>query len=177
MTKRAVEATREAGVRKGGEWQGGPGARRRAPLAFLVVLATAGAVALVTPGQGSSPPTHGVTARRAATSPPTARLLLAGDVMLGRGVSQAAAADPGGLFEGVRFELASADYALANLESPLTRRSHDPAHGPNALEASPQSARLLASAGFDAMSVANNHAGDAGPATVSDTIRALARAG
>jgi len=112
-----------------------------------------------------------------APSGPTVRLLFAGDVMLGRGVAASAGADPGGLFTGIRFEVSSADLAVANLESPLTLRRHDPASGPNALEARPASAGLLAAAGFDAVGVANNHAGDAGPHTVTDTILALSRAG
>ena len=97
--------------------------------------------------------------------------------MLGRGVARAAAIDPSRLFSGLRSQLASADLAVANLESPLTTRPHRPSAGPNALEARPASARLLAAAGFDAMGVANNHAGDAGPRTVADTQRALAAAG
>ncbi len=111
-----------------------------------------------------------------ASSPRTARLVFAGDVMLGRGVAPVAAADPQGLFAGVRDELAGADLAVANLESPLTLRPHRPAFGPNALEAPPASAALLRGAGFDAIAIANNHAGDAGPHTVSDTLAALARA-
>jgi poly-gamma-glutamate synthesis protein (capsule biosynthesis protein) len=105
------------------------------------------------------------------------RLLFAGDVMLGRGVARVAAVDPAGLFAGIRLEVRSADIAVANLESPLTSRSHDPTSGPNALEAAPASAELLAKAGFDAMGIANNHAGDAGPGTVTDTIGALSGAG
>jgi len=106
----------------------------------------------------------------------TARLLFAGDVMLGRGVATVAAADPAGLFAGIRLDVAAADLAVANLESPLTSRPHDPASGPHALEASQASARLLAAAGFDALGIANNHAGDAGPGTVADTVRALSAA-
>ncbi len=94
--------------------------------------------------------------------------------MLGRGVAKVAAAGPAGPLDGVRLQVSSADLALANLESPLTSRPHDPASGPNVLEAPPLSARLLAAAGFDAMGIANNHAGDAGPGTVPDTMRALA---
>jgi poly-gamma-glutamate capsule biosynthesis protein CapA/YwtB (metallophosphatase superfamily) len=104
------------------------------------------------------------------------RLLFAGDVMLGRGVASAAVTDAGDLFAGIRFEVSSADLALANLESPLTTRAHVAAKGPDALEAKPSSARLLGLAGFDAVTIANNHAGDAGPKTVSDTMRALAAA-
>jgi poly-gamma-glutamate capsule biosynthesis protein CapA/YwtB (metallophosphatase superfamily) len=123
----------------------------------------------------SAPTTVGGHA--ASTSETAVRLLFAGDVMLGRGVAKIAAADPDGLFAGIRFEVASADLAVANLESPLTSRPHDPAFGPNALEAPPASARLLAAAGFDALGIANNHAGDAGPRTVADTLRALEATG
>ncbi len=97
--------------------------------------------------------------------------------MLGRGVATAVAADRGGLFAGIRLEVSAADVAVANLESPLTSRPHAPASGPHALEASQASARLLAVAGFDALGIANNHAGDAGPGTVADTVRALSAAG
>ncbi len=80
-----------------------------------------------------------VAGRAASTSETAARLLFAGDVMLGRGVAKIAAADADGLFAEIRFEVASADIAVANLESPLTSRPHDPAFGPNALEAPPAS--------------------------------------
>jgi poly-gamma-glutamate capsule biosynthesis protein CapA/YwtB (metallophosphatase superfamily) len=107
----------------------------------------------------------------------TVSLLFAGDVMLGRGVARLATAGPDRLFADVRFQVRSADLAVANLESPLTSRPHDPAFGENALEASPASARLLVAAGFDAVGIANNHAGDAGPATVTDTMEALSKNG
>lgn len=105
------------------------------------------------------------------------RLLFAGDVMLGRGVAGIPVSEPAGPLAGVRWPVASADLALANLESPLTTASHDPAAGPNALEAPPSAAAFLAAAGFDAAAIANNHAGDAGPATVPDTVDALAAEG
>jgi poly-gamma-glutamate capsule biosynthesis protein CapA/YwtB (metallophosphatase superfamily) len=102
------------------------------------------------------------------------RLIFAGDIMLGRGVAPVAKARPYDLFAGIRFEISSADLAMANLESPLTKRAH--VTGPDALEAPPSSARLLGLAGLDAVTIANNHAGDAGPGTVRDTMRALAAA-
>ncbi|MGZ8612941.1 MAG: CapA family protein [Actinomycetota bacterium] len=98
------------------------------------------------------------------------RLIFAGDVMLGRGVAML---EPSTLFEAIRGVVSRADLAVANLESPLTIRPHLATAGPNALEASPASAALLRSAGFDAVGVANNHAGDAGPSTVTDTVHAL----
>jgi poly-gamma-glutamate capsule biosynthesis protein CapA/YwtB (metallophosphatase superfamily) len=107
----------------------------------------------------------------------TVRLLFGGDVMLGRGVGRVAARDPASVFAGIRLAVSSADLAVANLESPLTPRPHLASAGPNALEARPETARLLAAAGFDDLGIANNHAGDAGPQTVPDTMRALAAHG
>jgi poly-gamma-glutamate synthesis protein (capsule biosynthesis protein) len=65
--------------------------------------------------------------------------------------------------------------ALANLESPLTaapqvRAGHD-------LRAPPASVAALRAAGFDAVSLANNHALDAGPAGLRETARTLHAAG
>ncbi|HEX6230431.1 MAG TPA: CapA family protein [Actinomycetota bacterium] len=107
----------------------------------------------------------------------TVRLLFAGDVMLGRGVAEIAVSEPAGPLAGVRWPVASADLAIANLESPLTARPHDPGSGSNALEAAPSAASWLRAAGLDALAVANNHAGDAGPRTVSDTVDALSEEG
>ncbi len=107
---------------------------------------------------------------------PLVRIVFVGDVMLGRGVAPVAAGDPEGLFEDVRYVIASADIAAGNLESPLTRRRHI-AMNPNDLTADPAFAELLAAAGFDLLSVANNHSGDAGRESVADTVGALEEAG
>ncbi len=139
---------------------------RRLRLALVALLA--GAVAVVAAGSGDG-------ARPTATG--TVRLLFGGDVMLGRGVARATAADPQSALAGIRLQAGSADVAVANLESPLTTRPHLARFGPNALEARPAAAGLLRAAGFDAMAIANNHAGDAGPQTVPDTMRALSKHG
>lgn len=99
-----------------------------------------------------------------------------GDIMLGRGVAPIASGDPGGLFQEVRWVLQSSDLAVGNLESPLTSRPHQSAN-PFRLEADPETARLLAGAGFGVLSLANNHIGDAGPGGVTDTVENLAAAG
>lgn len=91
--------------------------------------------------------------------------------MLGRNVADVVDLDPDGLFEDVRYVVASADIAVGNLESPLTLRSQV-VEGEQ-LIADPDSARLLSDAGFDAMGIANNHAGDAGSESVLDTMVAL----
>jgi hypothetical protein len=127
----------------------------------LVLVLLAGCAA----GPGGSAPAEG-----------TARLLFAGDVMLGRRVAPVAAAEGPAFFEGVRHVISSADLAVANLESPLTLRPHLSSN-PNVLKADPALAPLLAGAGFDLMSVANNHAFDSGPEGLADTIGALEAAG
>ncbi len=132
----------------------------------LLMTGLVGLAALCSGSGGASSPSAGGTLR----------ILFAGDVMLGRGVARLPV-PPLALLAGVRAQASSADLAAANLESPLTRRPHLASHGPNALEAAPSSARLLAAAGFDAMGVANNHAGDAGPGTLTDTAGALERYG
>lgn len=111
-----------------------------------------------------------------ATSGGIVRLLFGGDVMLGRGVEPVVRNDPWSIFADARPTLTAADLTIANLESPLTRAPHAVGNV-NHLEALPRAARVLRAAGFDAMSVANNHAGDAGPRTVIDTTEALRGAG
>jgi poly-gamma-glutamate capsule biosynthesis protein CapA/YwtB (metallophosphatase superfamily) len=103
-------------------------------------------------------------------------LTFVGDVMLGRGVAPIASGDPTGLFEEVRWIISSSDLAMGNLESPLTTRTHQSSN-PHALEADPATAPLLADAGFDVLSLANNHIGDAGPLGILDTIEAVESAG
>ncbi len=121
---------------------------------------------------GATDPRSGEDERREAGALPTVRLLLAGDVMLGRGMSAVVARDPDGVFADVRHLVAGADAAAANLESPLTHRAHV-SRNQNTLEADPADAGVIARAGFDVLSIANNHAGDAGPASVLDTVAAV----
>ena len=147
-----------------------------AAVVSAIGVATAGCGGAGTP-ERTTPAAGDEASQQARPERTTVRLIFAGDVMLGRGISELAAADPAGLLAGIRFPLDSADIAIGNLESPLTARPHDPASGANALEASPAYARLLSAAGFDAMAIANNHAGDAGPLTVADTESALRDAG
>jgi poly-gamma-glutamate capsule biosynthesis protein CapA/YwtB (metallophosphatase superfamily) len=102
-------------------------------------------------------------------------LVFVGDVMLGRSVAPVVASDPASVFERLRPAVVAADLAFANLESPFTHRPH--LHGEHALEADPAAAALLAGAGFDVVGLANNHATDAGPDTILDSIAALDAAG
>lgn len=100
----------------------------------------------------------------------------AGDVMLGRGVARALNGDWDAAFApDVQPWLAQADLALANLESPLTTAPQISAGYD--LRAPPEAVAALRSAGLDVVSLANNHALDAGEAGRAETIATLRTAG
>ncbi len=97
--------------------------------------------------------------------------------MLGRGVRESC--ESRGLmypFEQVVDHLQRADLTFCNLESPLTDRS---VRFPrvNALIASPEMAPILKRVGFDVVSLANNHAVDAGRLGLRRSRELLADAG
>ena len=141
------------------------------PLRLTIrVFAAAAFLLVATCFSSASPPGED---RSTGTAPIS--ILMAGDIMLGRGVAPIAAGDPAGLFEDVRLVVKSADLSLANLESPLTDRAHRSAN-PNSLEADPALASVIERAGFDLMTLANNHIGDTGPDGVVDTIKAVENA-
>lgn len=142
---------------------------RLATLAAAVVLIAA--CGAIVDESASTPP-----ATAASSTRPTARILLVGDVMMGRGVTAALDSDPDAVFAGVRHLLDSADVSGANLESPLTTRPHL-SDNENMLAASPDTADHLAAAGFDLVSLPNNHSTDAGPDGLIDTMTAVATSG
>lgn len=160
--------------------------RRAWPHAFLVATAVVACSSLPEPESAavSAPPEADPAAtslvatapRLAATAPSLVRVTLVGDIMLGRGIAALVAADPDAIFSEIRHLLVSADIAGANLESPLTTLPHTGA-GKNVILASPDVARVVAGAGFDVVSLANNHAADAGPGGILDTIDATGAAG
>lgn len=84
--------------------------------------------------------------------------------------------DSGSVFADVRHLIAGADIAAANLESPLTTRPHT-SENANELEADPTAVSVLAAAGFDVMSLPNNHTMDAGIDGLGDTVSTLSSAG
>jgi poly-gamma-glutamate capsule biosynthesis protein CapA/YwtB (metallophosphatase superfamily) len=127
----------------------------------------------------------------------TLTLALVGDVMLGRGVAQALDGDWGAAFVEVRPWLAEADLAFANLESPLTTVPFLPFVPPTGgddpplsalsiggdeggvcdLRAPPEAVVALDDAGFDVVSLANNHAFDAGETGARETVNILRAVG
>ncbi len=96
-------------------------------------------------------------------------LIVVGDVMLSRGV-----ADPAAALAPMSGMLRRADLTVGNLESTLSTRG-EPTQGGDSFGGSPALLGPLRSAGFDALSLANNHAGDYGEQALVDTVGTLAR--
>ena len=110
---------------------------------------------------------------RAAT-PPAARpvsLFVAGDVMLGRGAVLDLRRGQTPLQQ-LAAQSRSADIAFCNLECVFSPRVAAARWKP-LLFALPSAARYLRNAGIDLVSMANNHALDAGEVGVDDTVRIL----
>lgn len=122
-------------------------------------------------------PTVVASVTRAPTAPvalssASARLLFVGDVMLGRGITKVRQQNGNGYpLALVAPIIRSADLAFANLESPLTNVTSF--RGGYNLRAEPAAAESLSLAGFDWVSVANNHSGDHGRGGTVDTLHAL----
>jgi poly-gamma-glutamate synthesis protein (capsule biosynthesis protein) len=96
---------------------------------------------------------------------------LLGDVMLGRDVQPSAES-----FAYLAPYFSSADLVAANLESPLTRAPAQ-TESPYVLCAPPEHARILADAGFDLLTLANNHNLDCGEQGLVETQSALEGSG
>ena len=95
------------------------------------------------------------------------RVLVVGDVMLSRGVR-----DPAAALSPMSGFLRRADLTVGNLESTLSTRG-EPTQGGDSFGGSPRLLGPLRGAGFDAMSLANNHAGDYGEQALLDSVETL----
>jgi poly-gamma-glutamate synthesis protein (capsule biosynthesis protein) len=105
---------------------------------------------------------------------PAVRLLFAGDVMLGRSVEAAATSrsDWAFPFRRVAARLQAADVAFGNLECVAAT-----AGPPTTFRADPRTLTGLREAGFDVVSLANNHTADAGLAALAEMASHLDRLG
>ena len=116
-----------------------------------------------------------------ADSPKPAReqtLLFAGDIMLSRTVGKKMAAEDDYKypFEKIGPMLKAADLAFANLECPVSDVGRNKGHL-YSFRADPRVMEGLNFAGFDVLSVANNHMDDWGHAALVDTLDRLRAAG
>jgi poly-gamma-glutamate synthesis protein (capsule biosynthesis protein) len=102
---------------------------------------------------------------------PPVTVTVVGDVMLARGVT-----DPAAALAPLAPRLRGADVTVGNLESTLSRAGA-PTQGGDSFGADPGVVEPLRRAGFDALSLANNHAGDFGEQAMLTTVRRLRAAG
>ncbi|MBN1520158.1 MAG: CapA family protein [Spirochaetales bacterium] len=120
------------------------------------------------------------TARQLPPAPRELSFLACGDVLLARGPGRRAAeigSRP--LLEHVRGLVSGADIAFANLETPISERGKPyPGKPPGiTFRADPDTLDGVAWAGFDVVSLANNHMNDHGPRALADTLEHLDAAG
>ena len=113
------------------------------------------------------------TANLTPTGAPTPSLQVnleaVGDIMLARPVGdQVLAQGPGIVFAGIQSVLDSADVLVGNLECALTAGGEKQSKN-YTFAAPPEAAQALALAGFDVLSLANNHAMDYGSQGLFDT--------
>jgi poly-gamma-glutamate synthesis protein (capsule biosynthesis protein) len=95
--------------------------------------------------------------------------------MLGRRVGDRHRADPGAPLKPLAKRLAAAEITVGNFESTLSR-SGSPTQGGDSFAASPRVTSGLRAAGFDLLSLANNHAGDYGDRALRQTLARFAKA-
>ena len=104
-------------------------------------------------------------------------LVFVGDMQLGRGVGRAIALKGADYpFAGTSMITRAADLAVGNLECALSREGR-PLVKRYSFKASPACADGLARAGFDILSLANNHTMDCGRTGLLDTMAALKKRG
>lgn len=109
-------------------------------------------------------------------SPSITTLTVVGDIMLGRRVGQGIVDDPAAPFRPFAEQLAAADVTVGNFESTLSRNG-SPTQGGDSFAADPAVLAGLELAGFDAVSLANNHLGDFGDLAMHETFAAFESAG
>jgi poly-gamma-glutamate synthesis protein (capsule biosynthesis protein) len=109
---------------------------------------------------------------------PPVEIAAVGDIMLGRSLAAAVAhtGDQGFPTRLVAAMLTGADLAIGNLECVLSERG-TPAQKRYTFRAAPSAVEALTLAGFDVLSLANNHAMDFGGEALLDTIATLSAAG
>ncbi|OGO49667.1 MAG: hypothetical protein A2Z30_05635 [Chloroflexi bacterium RBG_16_64_43] len=112
-----------------------------------------------------------------APRPKGVRLMLLGDIMLGRGVAQAYVGESWeSALEAIGPLTAQAHLTAANLESPLTFHPRAAPVGYD-LRAPPESVRALSGSGVSLVSLANNHILDGGQSGLTQTLDVLREAG
>jgi poly-gamma-glutamate capsule biosynthesis protein CapA/YwtB (metallophosphatase superfamily) len=124
-----------------------------------------------------SPEEYPLRANAVRPREPVVTVAVVGDIMLGRGVAEAARGNnhPAPALRPTARRLARADVTVGNLENTLSRAGA-PTQGGDSFAADPAVVEGLLEAGFDVLGLANNHLGDFGDRALVQTVRRL-RAG
>ena len=106
--------------------------------------------------------------------PEVTTIAAVGDIMLGRRVGDRHRADPGAPLKPLAKRLAGAEITVGNFESTLSTAG-SPTQGGDSFAASPRVTSGLRAAGFDLLSLANNHVGDYGDRAFRQTLARFAK--
>jgi poly-gamma-glutamate capsule biosynthesis protein CapA/YwtB (metallophosphatase superfamily) len=101
--------------------------------------------------------------------PEVTTITAVGDIMLGRRVGDRHRGNPGAPLAPLGKRLARADITVGNFESTLSAAG-SPTQGGDSFAASPRVRPPLRAAGFDLLSLANNHVGDYGDRALRQTL-------
>ncbi len=101
--------------------------------------------------------------------PEVTTITAVGDIMLGRRVGDRHRATPGAPLAPLGKRLAGAEITVGNFESTLSAAG-SPTQGGDSFAASPRVRPALRAAGFDLLSLANNHVGDYGDRALRQTL-------
>lgn len=143
------------------------------------LAACAGDVPRTASSSSSAPPTAAPTPgdTLAPTATPDARpvtVAITGDLMLGRSVNATILASADRYpFNEVADYLQSFDLTIGNLECVVSTKGQPVPNKPYHFRADPKSFGRLNAAGFDIVSLANNHSGDYGRAAFTDMLAQL----
>jgi poly-gamma-glutamate synthesis protein (capsule biosynthesis protein) len=118
------------------------------------------------------PSAYPITTQADTAQPEVHRVTVVGDIMLGRRVGAATPRRPGAALGPMSERLSDADLTVGNLESTLSDAG-PPQQGDDSFYADPRVLAALERAGFDVLSLANNHTGDYGEQALRQTIRRL----
>jgi len=100
-------------------------------------------------------------------------LIAVGDLNLADGLGDRILKDPAYPWSKVKDILDSADILVGNLEAPLSARGKMLVEKTWLLRADPRTVNALVAAGFDVLTLANNHIMDYGPIALQDTLETL----
>ncbi len=120
-----------------------------------------------------NPRRYPLTAPARTAQPVVTTLTVVGDIMLDRGVAAVSPDDPAAALEPMQRRLARADLTVGNLESTLSMAGEPQQPGDDSFAADPDVLPGLEAAGFDLLSLGNNHTGDYGETALLQTLRRI----